>query len=86
MFCCQMDDFENREGVNFSDSPLKVKLLEKIGLRPFLINQFVFPRPRPSTFFMTQSTILRNQMESSIYLSGNRDIYLLLDLMNPFIF
>jgi hypothetical protein len=49
MFCCQMNDMEIREGISYHDSPLRVRLLEKLGLKSFAINKFVFARPEPST-------------------------------------
>lgn len=50
MFCCTVDDLDpNHDRIEYQDSPLKVRILEALGLKNFAINRFLFQRPVPST-------------------------------------
>ena len=49
MFCCQEDQEEHKKGISIHETPLKVKLIQNLGLKSFAINQFVFARPASST-------------------------------------
>lgn len=66
MFCCQPVGVSGEQKIEYQDPPLKLRLIQSIGLSEFLMNNLVFARPKTrSTLPSTQATRLRQLARSS---------------------
>ena len=66
MFCCQPASVPGEQKIEYQDPPLKLRLIQSIGLSNFMMNNLVFARPKTrSTPKPTQAIRQKLKIKSS---------------------
>jgi hypothetical protein len=49
MFCCQPASLSGEQKIEYQDPPLKLRLIQSIGLSDFMMKNLVFARPKTNS-------------------------------------
>lgn len=59
MFCCEINEVSSSQRIEYQPTPLKLKIIQKLGLSDFVIDKLVFVKSPSSNIFYIKTIRVR---------------------------